>query len=638
MHRGVLNCVICFVALIWAGFAQAQTVGDGLDTERFKPSTDSQGVILTEGGQGEKAGDLNLGLYFHYSRRPLVINDADGNLLRSLVTDRLAANFYLSMGMTDWLTVAVDVPAFFYQSGETLDVTGESLGLASAGLGDIRISPKFTVLRQERFGVSLALSVPVTLPSGDEGAYQGSDSVTAMPTLALSRTFFANRLLVAANLGFWLKEQAELVDLDAGHEMFYKAGARFHFVEDWAVSAELAGGARVESMGENLPKETPMEWLAAVHYYAPLDMQVILGGAVGALPGWGTPNFRAFLGLSWSPRVRDQDKDGVEDDKDRCKTEKGPAENEGCPWRDSDGDGLTDDKDKCPEASGPRENKGCPWGDADKDGVTDNVDACPEKAGPADNKGCPWGDKDKDGLTDNLDACPEQAGPADNKGCPWGDKDNDGVTDNQDACPDEVGVADNKGCPWKDTDGDGLMDNVDKCPKQAEDKDEFEDEDGCPDLDNDQDGILDKDDKCPNKAEVINGFKDEDGCPDKGRVVVIVKKDKIEILKKVYFASGKSIIRRVSFSLLNQVAQTLKAHGEIKKIRIEGHTDDRGSDKLNQKLSQKRAEAVRVYLIKQGVEVERLVAEGFGEAKPIAPNKTRAGRESNRRVEFVIVQ
>ncbi|MBN2497197.1 MAG: OmpA family protein, partial [Deltaproteobacteria bacterium] len=228
--------------------------------------------------------------------------------------------------------------------------------------------------------------------------------------------------------------------------------------------------------------------------------------------------------------------------------------------------------------------------------------------------------------------------PAENKGCPWGDADEDGVTDNIDKCPQEKGAADNAGCPWGDSDEDGLLDNVDKCPQDAEDKDGFEDDDGCPDPDNDKDGIPDKDDKCPLEAEVINGFRDDDGCPDKGRVVVIVRKEKIEILQKIYFATGKAVIRSRSFSLLNQVALTMKAHMEIKKIRIEGHTDSQGSDKYNLNLSQKRAEAVRKYLVDKGVAAERLDAVGYGESRPIAPNRTARGREKNRRVEFVIVE
>ncbi|MBN2494553.1 MAG: thrombospondin type 3 repeat-containing protein, partial [Deltaproteobacteria bacterium] len=393
------RCVVpALVAIAWSLLAvhpaSAQGLGEGLDTERFKPALDSQGVILTEGGEGERAGDLNLGFYLVYSRRPLVLNDADGNLLQALVSDRLAANFFLSMGMTDWLTVGVDVPAVFYQAGD--EIPGDTgPALATACLGDIRVAPKFTLLRQESFGISLAVDIPVSLPSGDEAAFLGSDSVTVMPTIALSRSFFDKRLLVAVNTGAWIREQTEVLDLEAGHELFYKAGARFRFVEDWAVSGELAGGARIESMGENKPKETPLEWLVAVHYFGPWDLQITLGGAVGTLPGWGTPNFRGFLGLLWAPRVHDRDEDGIEDEQDRCPDESGPAENGGCPWRDTDGDGLTDDRDRCPEQAGPRENAGCPWGDADDDGVTDNIDKCPQEKGPAENKGCPWGDADE---------------------------------------------------------------------------------------------------------------------------------------------------------------------------------------------------------------------------------------------------
>lgn len=247
------------------------------------------------------------------------------------------------------------------------------------------------------------------------------------------------------------------------------------------------------------------------------------------------------------------------------------------------------------------------------------------------------GDKDGDGLADNKDTCPELAGPAENGGCPFSDADRDGIKDEDDACPKEAGPVANKGCPWGDTDGDGIMDNVDKCPRQKEDFDKFEDDDGCPDDDNDKDGVPDKTDKCPDEAEVINGYRDEDGCPDKGKVLVVVRKEKIDILQKVYFASGKAIIKSKSHSLLDQVAQTIRAHDEIKKIRVEGHTDSQGGDRYNKQLSQRRSEAVRAYLIKKGVAAERVEALGYGEEKPIASNATPRGREQNRRVEFTIV-
>jgi hypothetical protein len=371
--------------------ASAQN-GTGLDCEGFKPVLDSQGVILTEGGQGELSGELNVGLYLHYSHNPLVIT-RDGDILYSLVSDRLAGDFFVSMGMLDWLTLGVSIPAVFYQDGEMYhSETGAKSGLTSGALGDIRVVPKFTILREETFGISLAVAVPFSLPSGDDGAFSGSNSVTLSPTIAASKHLIDNRLLLAVNLGFWISaDDAQYRDLEADHEMFYRVGAGYKFVDDWWALGELAGGARLSTMFENKPRETPMEWLLGVRFDAPYDLHFTLGGAVGSLPGWGTPNFRAFLGVLWAPRDRDRDGDGIIDSKDKCPDEPGPRDNGGCPWGDRDKDGLNDNEDKCPDEAGPAENQGCPWGDADGDGLKDNVDKCPKEAGPKENDGCPCG-------------------------------------------------------------------------------------------------------------------------------------------------------------------------------------------------------------------------------------------------------
>jgi outer membrane protein OmpA-like peptidoglycan-associated protein len=116
-----------------------------------------------------------------------------------------------------------------------------------------------------------------------------------------------------------------------------------------------------------------------------------------------------------------------------------------------------------------------------------------------------------------------------------------------------------------------------------------------------------------------------------------VTKEKIEILEKVFFATGSARIQRKSFNLLDQVSSILKAHKELAKVRVEGHTDSQGNDASNLKLSQRRADSVVKYLVKAGVDEARLIGEGFGETAPVADNSTREGRDANRRVEFVIV-
>ncbi len=117
---------------------------------------------------------------------------------------------------------------------------------------------------------------------------------------------------------------------------------------------------------------------------------------------------------------------------------------------------------------------------------------------------------------------------------------------------------------------------------------------------------------------------------------VVVTEKKLDLTEKVYFDTGKATIKPASFPLLDEVAQALKDHGEVKKVRIEGHTDSTGSAKLNTTLSRKRAQAVRAYLVEKGVAAGRLDAKGYGPSKPVADNKTAEGREKNRRVEFMI--
>jgi large repetitive protein len=253
-------------------------------------------------------------------------------------------------------------------------------------------------------------------------------------------------------------------------------------------------------------------------------------------------------------------------------------------------------------------------------------------------------DSDGDGIPDDIDQCkaePEDKDSfEDSDGCPDPDNDHDRVWDDQDQCPLVAGVMENKGCPDKDQDSDGLADRLDKCPDAAEDKDGFEDEDGCPDPDNDADKILDASDKCPLEPETYNDFDDDDGCPDEKKQPALAKVEgkKIVILEKVFFDTGKATIQERSFELLDQVATVLKANPHLKKVRVDGHSDSTGKAAFNRLLSQRRAEAVRQRLIDSGVAASRLEAEGFGPDKPISSNKTSAGRESNRRVEFTIVE
>ena len=338
---------------------------------------------------------------------------------------------------------------------------------------------------------------------------------------------------------------------------------------------------------------------------------------------------------------KDMDGDGIEDDDDLCPEEPedfdGVEDEDGCPEvvLDMDNDGLMDDVDECPrepeDMDGYRDGDGCPDADNDKDGVVDHRDGCPMKPedidGYEDTDGCPDTDNDKDGFLDAEDGCPDTPGPK--QGCPEQDADGDGFLDDADVCPYEAGVAPD-GCPTKDFDGDGILDGADMCPGDAGPAPT-----GCPDRDGD--GIVDKQDRCPMDAENFNEYMDADGCPDVKPQKVTIKHKQIVIEEQIQFQTGKAIIEPVSFNILDDVVQVMTDYPQLE-VRIEGHTDNVGSDATNLKLSKDRADAVFEYLIAQGIDGRRLQTEGFGETRPIDTNKTPQGRQKNRRVEFHITK
>jgi OOP family OmpA-OmpF porin len=275
--------------------------------------------------------------------------------------------------------------------------------------------------------------------------------------------------------------------------------------------------------------------------------------------------------------------------------------------------------------------------DTDGDGVADRKDKCPDtpKGATVDATGCPM-DSDGDAVLDGLDQCAAtpKGATVDEKGCPR-DTDGDGVFDGIDTCADTPAGAtvDAAGCP-RDSDGDGVWDGIDKCENTPAGA--TVDATGCP-TDSDGDGVWNGLDKCPDTSP---GLKvDADGCP------IQVTERETELLdtgmirlQDINFETGKADIKPESFASLDVVGQVLTKWPELK-IEIGGHTDSRGSNAANQKLSEARATSVRTYLAGKfpGLQTDQLVAKGYGESTPIAPNNNALNMAKNRRVEFVVL-
>ncbi|MCP4867593.1 MAG: OmpA family protein [Proteobacteria bacterium] len=569
-----------------------------LDAQRFTPVGSYRGFIVTHDGRILPKRKFGFDIVLSGAVRPLEKTDTDLQRQVGIIDFLFAGHARAGFSITDW--VEVDLTMAFMQFtavGDGLTEVGGGTGLNTVfSLGDLWLEGRFQPLKQDQHFVDMGVIPFVTFPTGNPNIFLTSGLPTFGVKLAVGHRF--ERVRLGGHFGYRFKPSYAQVggNVAADDELLYSLGVALTPLKDKIdIQLELNGVGIVGPGLAQLPSDvgrsvahSPLELLVSGRFRVHPKIDVVAGVGPGITAGVGTPAVRFFGGIAWAPSA------------------------------DSDGDGILDSDDACPD---------------DPEDFDDFEDA----------DGCPELDNDADGIPDTDDACPNDAedmdGFEDGDGCPELDNDKDGIPDSRDTCPNDAedmdGFEDEDGCPELDNDKDGIADTDDSCPNNPEDKDGFEDEDGCPDPDNDEDGIADVDDLCPDQPENFNDHKDDDGCPDD--VIAVVTGEKIVILQKILFVFGKDRILRRSYPVLDAVEQTLRDNPGITKIRIEGHTDDKGSDSSNQKLSENRAAAIMRHLVKAGIGPERLVAVGYGEARPIDTNKTEEGRERNRRVEFTIL-
>jgi len=557
------------------------------------PSQYTNYFSLASGAVLER-GQWELHVMGNYADDPLILRNADGERLQSIVSGQMVVNLTGAFGIADIMDVGFDVPLITLQDGEDIGRIPADISEAGFGLGDIRLVPKFQLYNSHDAddspgGAAIAFLLNTYLPTGDSDNLQG-ENFRIEPRFVFD-AITSSGTRIGFNVGYMMRsgDPQALANLEVDDVLTYGVGFDIKTSEVVHLLFEFAGEAGILA-DEIATEELPLEGIMGFKIFPIEEFLIQFGAGMGLIDGYGTPDWRVFLGFGTSI----------------------------IPDRDPDHDGLYGDDDECPydpeDFDEFEDIDGCPDVDNDEDGILDVYDDCmmdPEDRDSfEDEDGCPDPDNDQDTILDVVDECPLDPEDFDN----WEDVD---------------------GCPDVDNDADGLLDVEDGCPDDPEDFDTFEDDDGCPDPDNDQDRILDVDDSCPLDPEVWNGFEDEDGCPDEGLITVTC--EQIEISDKVYFETDSDVIRERSFTLLNSVASLLNSRSDITLIRVEGHTDSRGSDDHNLDLSDRRAASVRRYLMEAGVSPDRMLSQGFGETNPIDSNDTRAGRANNRRVEFHIV-
>ena len=652
MKRWTLTSLLTLATVCLCSSAFAQQQSKSFQVENFEPVA-AQGLNTLNVNHSAVLPHLtaSAGLLFHFADDPLQLVPAGGDIdspgAVRLIDSQYKGEVLASIGLFDLLEVGLAVPVLF-QEGEASTRFGLNDGLSGLGIADIRVTPKIQIIDPKAdwaHGFGLGVQVPVYIPTGDDEAFQSDGTVRVEPRLSLDWQHDSG-FIIGANVGYQLLRSEEVASNYANGDML-----RFALASQVPLGTEkikaigsIFGSVNFEEAQpingvadlDELDKGLPIEGLLGLQFQLPASLVAQVGAGGGLTDGIGAPDFRIFAGLSFTPMAEanpDIDGDGILNELDKCPTEPedkdGFEDEDGCPDPDNDGDGILDVEDKCPlqpeDPDGFKDGDGCPDPDNDVDGILDADDKCPNEP------------EDKDGFEDE-------------DGCPDPDNDKDGILDVNDKCPmepeDKDGFEDADGCPDPDNDGDGVLDGVDKCPLQPGPASEQ----GCPIKDRDKDGIRDSKDKCPDKPETYNGVKDDDGCPD-GKATVIITEESVQINEKVFFATGKADIKRRSFSLLNTLAATLKRYPQITKIRVEGHTDDVGSDASNLDLSKRRAKSVREYLIGKGVKPKRLSSEGYGESRPLCKDvpkllknkrknrrKIKECRATNRRVAMEVME
>ncbi len=590
--RSLAGALVVATAVSSASTSHAQTNGFALS--RFEPSERGSEWFALESLDLRGHARWNAGVVFDGAYRPLAIYDANGNIRSSVVRNQLFVHPGASLVLWDRVRASVSVPVVIYQDGNGGTIRGVRYDPpGTPAFGDVRLGVDVRLLGAYGGPATLAVGVQVKLPTGSRSDFTSDGSVRVEPRLLAAGD--VGPLAWAAKLGIQYRDRDDRIDdSPLGTELTFGGALGVRAAHGKLVIGPEVFGSTVVTSSDAFfqARGTPLDGIVGFHYTFAEQWRIGAGGGAGLTQGFGSPEARYMASLervapfeTAKPKPADRDGDGVLDNEDACADVPGvrtsdPKTN-GCP-PDRDGDGVLDSEDACVDVPGIRtsdpKTNGCP-SDLDGDGVLDAVDACVDVPGV----------KTSDPKTN---------------GCPP-DRDGDGVLDSEDACIDVPGV--------KTSD-----------PKTN----------GCPpDPDRDKDGIPNEQDACPDEPGKPSPDPKRNGCP-----LAFVAQGQIKILDQVKFVTGSAKIQpgKDSEDVLNAVLKVLTEHPEIKRARVEGHTDNVGAAKLNKKLSQSRAESVVAWLVKRGVAKDRLVAEGFGMERPIADNGTADGRRDNRRVEFHI--
>lgn len=650
-----LSAACLFVGLSAPDSARAQYRGFQLN--RYEPTAPGEWSFWVDHPWYSKTRYFAIGVTGDYAHNPFLSyqRQADGTLLRgaALIGHQITNHLDIAFSFADRVMVNISTPVTLFERGDTTAASFSASG--SPYVSDPRIGFMLRLYGQpyaSAFSISAGGHVWFPLRAFTGALPEHASDQQARGIIKLALGGLKRSFMWSMTVGTLIRPNAVLGDstdpvlmptasseLQLGVALAYaNTNLRFSIGPELLVSTRLNASIFQQST-------TSIDALAGFHYNIASTIDIGLAGGMGLLRQLGVADARAFVRLAYAPIRKPETRTVQRKDPARPNPPRtGPVAG------DRDRDGVADALDRCPNEPGGEnpdpEMPGCPQQDRDGDGILDRADACPEQAAgqrpDPSRPGCPGLDTDGDGILDSDDACPGEAAgdkpDPSRRGCPAADRDNDGVLDSEDRCPDQPArpTADPRrpGCPAPDRDNDGIYDFEDLCPDQAVGGNPHVSRRGCPAEDRDRDMVPDDTDSCPDQPGAPDANTRRNGCPNK---IIGISAGKIVVKLPILFKGNSATIAPQSFLPLKAVANVLRDLPQIKKIRVEGHTDNVGASASNMALSHLRAESVVRWLDEHGVDASRATAEGFGDTRPIAGNATPRGRLKNRRIEFVIV-
>ena len=590
----VLASIVAAVALLQGG-GLGEAVAQNMDLQQFQPMPDpQQHYLFGPSAQFAPAGQWSGYALVNVVGNPLVLRNRDEERSASIVSSQAKLHMMGSFTFTDWLDISLDLPLYLHQTGDDQLPPGV-VGVGSRrGIGDARLLSRarfFQTSGESAPRFAAAALLDAHLPTGNGEALQGGD-LRAGPTV-VADLIFASGHSVGAHMGYQFRSSSEFQNLSVNDTAAWGISSQFAVANDLHLTAELLGKF-TPSSGFNRD-HSPTEFVAAAK--SMFGATYAVGGfGLGLIRGYGTPDWRAFagIGIPMAPAV----------DTPIAPTEPAPPpivepepEPEPEPLQIEVAINTPIDNDVT-DFRFPLEGTTEPGATVSLE-LTD-LDGQPIDATTVDADGQGnWSAEFFVPVDGAYKLAAQAVHPEDQEVTAFAER---SFTIAGDHC---------------------AHDDLNSCHVDA---------------------------ICTNIAGGDYDCQCHDGFTGDGQhcelerepepepmVQVDEERQRIDIAETVHFQTNSDEIEPASFPLLNVVATVLTEHPHLERIRIEGHTDSRGSRTHNTDLSQRRAESVRAYLIERGIDADRLTAQGLGPDQPIADNDTDEGRALNRRVEFHIL-